>query len=325
MEIASAHDALPITILTGFLGAGKTTLLNRILNGDHGMKIAVLVNDFGKINIDSKLIIDVNDNAISLANGCVCCQIRDDLMDAIDEVMSRSDRPEYIIIEASGVADPSSIALTFVQPRFRDSIRLDSIVAVVDADQFYANPDYPELQELKIRQVAFSDIVILNKTDLADKKQLQQVEDEINKRFNRLRIVKAVECAVPLEILLGVGRFNVSQLDEGEKTKKQKKHINHSEVFDTWSYETGDKMSLEKLKLMVKNYLPANIYRCKGIVYSDEFPNKQIILQVVGRRSDVSIGDDWGDAEQKTQIVAIAESGNIDNNELMKNFNKCII
>ena len=124
MEIIdNAQNAVPVTILTGFLGAGKTTLLNRILNGSHGLRVAVLVNDFGAINIDTELIIGVEENAISLANGCVCCQIRDDLVDTIKEVITRPEQPEYILLEASGVADPSGIALTFAIPAFRDRIR----------------------------------------------------------------------------------------------------------------------------------------------------------------------------------------------------------
>ena len=124
----------PVTVLTGFLGAGKTTLLNRILNGDHGLRIAVLVNDFGAINIDSDLVVGVesNDDIISLANGCVCCNIRDDLLAAVHGVIERTDQPEYIVLEASGVAEPSGIVSTFTDPGLRDRIRLDSIMRVVD-------------------------------------------------------------------------------------------------------------------------------------------------------------------------------------------------
>ena len=209
-------SAIPVTILTGFLGSGKTTLLNRILTGNHGLRVAVLVNDFGSVNVDAKLVVGVEDDVMSLANGCVCCQIRDDLIETVEEVINRPESPEYILLEASGVADPAGIAVTFVDPRLRDRIRLDSIISVVDVEQFYSNPEYPALMELKMRQIGFSDMVILNKVDLVDAAELQKVRAGIEKRLLRIRFVEAVNCAVPLEILLSVGRFDPSQLERDE-------------------------------------------------------------------------------------------------------------
>ena len=134
MDIAKDHaSAIPMTILTGFLGAGKTTLLNRILTGEHGLKVAVLVNDFGALNIDTELVVGVKSDVISLANGCVCCQVRDDLVEAVQSILATDQGVDYIILEASGVADPSSLFSTFHQPDLRDEIRLDSVTCVVDA------------------------------------------------------------------------------------------------------------------------------------------------------------------------------------------------
>ncbi len=203
-------------MLTGFLGAGKTTLLNRILTGDHGLRIAVLVNDFGSINIDADLVVGLESDGdvISLANGCVCCNVRDDLVTAVTQVMERPEQPEYIMLEASGVAEPSSIALTFMDDDLRDRIRLDSIMCVIDAEQVFA---VPELMELKLRQVAFADMLILNKVDLVAREQIEQIKAWLDDRFHRYRFVEAANGNVPLEILLSVGRFDPVQLERSGK------------------------------------------------------------------------------------------------------------
>lgn len=316
-----ADRAIPVTILTGFLGAGKTTLLNRILNGNHGLRIAVLVNDFGSINIDSELIIGVEDGAISLSNGCVCCNIRDDLINTIEFVIKRPEKPEYILLEASGVADPSNIAFTFIQPDFRDILRLDSIISIIDADQFFTYREYPGIVELKLRQIGFSDMVILNKIDLVDDSNLQMIKTWISSRMNRVRTIEAIYCYVPLEILLSVGRFDPTKLENELLSNQPESHHNS---FSTWSYVTEYPFSADALREMVKKNLPNTVYRCKGIIYVSDNPSQKGILQVVGRRTDISFGDIWDNCQPKTQIVAIGSSGGIDPILLQEQFDACI-
>src|SRR5271165_1503326 len=211
------HDArtdppiTPITVLTGFLGAGKTTLLNRILHGDHGLRIAVMVNDFGSINIDADLVVGVeaSGDIISLANGCICCSMRDDMLTAVEQLTERAEQPQYIILAASGVADPSRIAFSFLNASLRGRVRLDSIICLVDASQIFA---VPEQMDLKTRQIAYSDMLILSKTDLVSREEVGRIKAWLDDRFGRYRLVEAPQGEVPMEILLSSGRFDPSQM-----------------------------------------------------------------------------------------------------------------
>ena len=312
---ALAADAVPLTILTGFLGAGKTTLLKRILQEPHGLRIAVLVNDFGPINIDAALITEVSDDVVSLSNGCVCCSIRDDLVEAVTRAIDRPERPDYIVLEASGVAEPAGILATFADEQLRDRIRLDTVACVVDASTFLVDTD---LTEFKATQAAFSDLLILNKTDLAGEAGMLPVRQWIARRFHRCRVIECEQADVPLAILLSAGTTEsrsgapiaASRMRCGcamapclhTGTQSQA----HLARFATWGFETEKPLSLEAVRTAALA-LPVGIYRAKGVLQLTG--RRRAVLHVVGKRVDIVVDYQAGHGIGSSSIVAIGKHG----------------
>ncbi|MEK9967591.1 MAG: GTP-binding protein [Ferrovibrio sp.] len=200
----------PVTVLTGYLGAGKTTLLNRILTENHGKKYAVIINEFGEIGIDNELVVDADEEVFEMNNGCICCTVRGDLIRIIEGLFKRKDRFDAIVVETTGLADPGPVAQTFfVDEDVSRRVRLDSIVTVVDARHLPARlKDSREAEE----QIAFADVIVLNKTDLVSPEELAEVERRIRSVNRFAQIHHATRCDVALDKVLDRGAFDLSRI-----------------------------------------------------------------------------------------------------------------
>ena len=314
---------IPVTILAGFLGAGKTTMLNHILSAEHGRKIGVLVNDFGSINVDAELISEIEDGLdgvamMTLANGCVCCGIRTDLMQAVLKLASKTDPPEHIVIEASGVADPKGVYDSFLEREIRNLVLVDGVITVVDAEHVLGL----ECLEAKLArtQVEGSDLVALNKVDLVDSDTLSKVERWIRNVKSGAPIFHSTCGALPIEVLLGVSRPHecvpIDALSSGG-------HRHHgASLFETWTYESHNPMILNMLQQLL-SHLPTTLFRAKGFVYATDKQSSRLILQLVGRRAVISENHPWGETPPQTRLVFIARSNTCDFDAIQRALQSC--
>ncbi len=222
-------QGLPVTIITGFLGSGKTTLLNHILNNQQGLKTAVLVNEFGEIGIDNELIVSTGENMVELSNGCICCTINNDLVDAVYKVLEREEKLDYLVVETTGLADPLPVAMTFLGSELRDLTRLDSIITVVDAANYSLDLFNSQAAE---SQIAYGDVIILNKSDLVDEATLNEVETKITQVKEGARILRTKRSEVPLPLILSVGLFESDKYFQTVEDEHEHEHHEHDHDHD---------------------------------------------------------------------------------------------
>jgi G3E family GTPase len=316
VHLASSNTKLPVTIITGFLGSGKTTLLNYILQNFEAYKVAVLVNEFGDINIDSQFLIAVEEDMIELTNGCICCTINDNLADAVHRVLDRQGRIDYLILETTGVADPLPIALTFLGTELRDLTQVDAIVTVVDAETFTAE-HYNS--GAAMNQILYGDIVLLNKTDLVPEERVDELEGYLHSVKERARILRSEHGKVPLSLILDV---NLSEASSSTATltaaAPSSKHLSN-DGFMSVSFQSDRPLSIKKFQQFLDYQLPDTVFRAKGVLYFAESP-KRHLFQLSGKR--FTIDDSEWTTVPKNQMVLIGRK--LDALFLLQSLNNCL-
>jgi len=322
MVAADIPSSVPVTVLTGYLGAGKTTLLNRILTHEHGKKVAVIINEFGEVGIDNQLVIDADEEIFEMNNGCICCTVRGDLIRIIGNLMKRRNKFDHLVIETTGLADPAPVIQTFFMDEdVRSQTSLDAVVTVVDVKHIHQHWDADEA----IEQLAFADVILLNKTDLVTPAELDELEQRIRSMNAMAKIYRTKDAQVEMDSILGVGAFDLSRaLDIDPNFLGEDAH-EHDETVGSVAIAESGVLNFERLNTwigeLLRNQGP-DIFRMKGIL-NIEGEDHRFVFQGVHMLFDGRADRPWKPNEtRKNELVFIGR--NLDEAQLKEGFRACL-
>ncbi|HEY9663130.1 MAG TPA: GTP-binding protein [Allocoleopsis sp.] len=322
MVTADIPSSVPVTVLTGYLGAGKTTLLNRILTHEHGKKVAVIINEFGEVGIDNQLVIDADEEIFEMNNGCICCTVRGDLIRIIGNLMKRRNKFDHLVIETTGLADPAPVIQTFFMDEdVRSQTSLDAVVTVVDAKHIHQHWDADEA----IEQLAFADIILLNKTDLVTPAELDELEQRIRSMNAMAKLYRTQNAQVEMNSILGVGAFDLSRaLDIDPNFLGEDAH-EHDETVGSVAIAESGVLNFEQLNTwigeLLRNQGP-DIFRMKGIL-NIEGEDNRFVFQGVHMLFDGRADRPWKPNEtRKNELVFIGR--NLNKAQLEEGFRACL-
>ncbi len=313
---------IPVTILTGFLGSGKTTLLNRILTEQHGLKIAVIENEFGEIGIDHELVINADEELFEMNNGCICCTVRGDLIRILGNLLKRKDKFDHILIETTGLADPGPVVQTFfVDEQLKEKLFVNGVVTLVDAKHILQHIDENGEAE---EQIGFADVILLNKCDLASEAELDGLEKRIRDVNALAKIHRTTRAEIEISKVMDVGGFNLDRAMEVNPHFLEDGHHHHHSHISSVGIESDGDCDGKKLNDWINKLIQeqgADIFRMKG-VFSVKNQPERVIFQGVHMLIDAASGGSWGDRPRKNSLVFIGR--HLDREALNKGFRSCL-